>query len=157
MYNPLSNIDLNNYIKEIDKKGVQIYDLNKLKANTYIEDIFNHRGHCILFYGPNNAGHWITCLRNPNKEIYFIDSFGEDPDYYNKEFLKCMRNNGIKQVHVNKDVLQNDKTQVCGRYGVILTAMNKMGIDPPIMIDFLKDGADKCGGNVDKFILKLTK
>ena len=156
MYSPLSNDDLNDYMKELDKKGVQIFDTNTMTPNTKIEEIYNGRGHAVFFAGPNNAGHWIATLRNPQKEIFFIDSFAEHPDYYNPNIMKCFKNNGIKKVHINNKVLQGKNSQVCGRYAVVLAGINKMHMDPNLMIDFLKDGGKKYG-SVDKFILKLSK
>ena len=154
---PLSNIDLNRYIKEIDKRGINIFEMDDIQPNTDIETIYKHRGHCTLFVGPKDGGHWISTLRNPNKEVFFIDSFGEDPSHYgNNHFLECMKKNGIKKVYINKTVLQDDETMTCGYYSVILICLNKMGVDPSVMVDFLKNGGKKYG-SVDNFLLKLTE
>ncbi len=81
----LSNIDLNNFIKQTEQKGVNIFEVNKIKPNTSIESIFKNSGHCVLFAGnPNETGHWICALRTPDKNVYFMDSFGEHPDYYSE-------------------------------------------------------------------------
>lgn len=152
----LSNHDLNHFIKETDDKGVNIVETRDIKPNTDIEEIFKDRGHCVLFYGPRSMGHWIATLRTPKNEIYFIDSFGEHPNHYSKNIMKCYKNNGCKNVYINKRVLQNEDSYTCGRYTIILTTMHKLGIDPSDMIDFLLEGSKKYK-SVDNFIFDLTK
>lgn len=156
---PLSNLDLNKYIKEFEQKGVNIFESKNIKPNTNIEDVFKGRGHCVLYVDADtndgeNIGHWVSQLRDRENNIYFIDSFAEDPNHYNSDILKCYKNNGIKNVYINNKKLQNDESMTCGRYAIIFTALHKMNIDPSKMIDFLNDGKKKYG-SVDNFIFKL--
>lgn len=152
----LSNVDLNDFISQVDKKGVNIVETTDIKPDTPIEQIYDNRGHSILFVPPRDAGHWISTLRTPNNEIYFIDSFGSHPDEYDKNILKCFKNNGIEKIHINKTPIQNQKSVTCGRYAVIFTALHKLGIHPSDMIDYIMEGGKKYKSN-DKFILELTK
>ena len=156
MYKPLSNLDLDKFIKEADKKGVNMFEVNNIKPNTNIDTVFANGGHAILYYdnGGQDVGHFISTLRDKQGNVFFMDSFGEDPDHYSKDILQCFKNNGVKKVSINKKSLQNKTSMTCGRYGIIFTCLNKAGIDPDQMIDFLKDGGKKYG-SVDKFILHL--
>lgn len=156
---PLSNKDLNKYIKEVDINGVNIFESNNIKPNTPIENIFKNRGHCSLFIDfddddGENIGHWVSMLRDRDKNIFFMDSFAENPNHYNPNILKCFKNNGIKNVYINDKKLQNDSSMTCGRYDIIFTLLNKLNIEPSDMIDFLKEGGKK-NGSVDNFIIKL--
>lgn len=153
---PLSNLDLNKYIKECVKSGVNIYQMKELTPKTNIEDIFNGGGHCIFFYenAGSNIGHWITMLRDPEKNIYFMDSYGMPPEYYNKNLKQCLKNAGAKSLYINKQKLQGDRSMTCGRYGIVFTCLHKAKMHPTDMIDFLKEGAKKYG-SVDKYIVKL--
>jgi hypothetical protein len=153
---PLSNHDLNKFISKVDKKGVNIVDITDIEPNTDIEEIYKNRGHCVFFVPPNSGGHWICTLRNRENEIFFIDSFAEHPNYYSKNILKCFKNNGINKVHINDTILQDETSQTCGRYCIIMTALHKMGIEPTTMVDYFIDGGQK-NGSIDNFVISLTK
>ena len=153
----LSNEDLNNFIKETDDKGVNIFDVSKITPDTDIEAVYKNRGHAVFFVPPYSMGHWISTLRTPDSKIYFMDSLSEKPDHYSKNIMKCFKNNKIKTIYINKTPLQVDDDSVtCGRFAVIFTALHKLEIPPSDMIDFLIDGGKKMG-SVDKFVFKLTK
>jgi len=152
----LSNLDLDKFIKEIEQKGANIFETNKIKKNTDIEKIFAGGGHAVLFAGPRTSGHWMTLLRDRDNNIYFIDSLAEHPDEYNKNILKCIKQyNGLK-IFINKTKLQLDDEVTCGRYPTIFIACHKMGLHPSQTIDFLINGKKKYK-TIDNFIYELTK
>lgn len=157
MNEPLSNVDINKAIKQFEKKGANIFLDKDIKENTPLEKIFNNRGHCILFhqYPDQEVGHWWTLLRDPNKTVFVIDSFGENPNKYNKNLLKCLKNNGIKNVIINKQKWQGEKSAVCGRYGLLLTTLHKLNLPIDEMYTFMNNGKKKYG-SFDKFVLHLT-
>jgi hypothetical protein len=156
MDEPLSNIDLNKYIKQVENKGVNIFQMDNLKPNTQIEHIFKDRGHVIYFvkYPDSNIGHWICNLRTPDGNIYWMDSFGDAPNEYNKNVIPCYKNNNIKHLNISEAKLQGGKSMACGKYATLFVTLHKMGIEPTQMIDFLKSEGKKYG-SVDKFILSL--
>ena len=160
----LSNKDLNDFISQADKKGVNIFKCEDIKGNTDIERIFDNRGHAIIHHGSNNMGHWLTMLRTPCKKVFFIDSFAENSDYYNKHIKECMKNNGIKEYFINNTKLQDVDSVTCGSYGIILVTMHKLGYTPNETIDFIINGSKEQKGqgknkykNIDKFMHELTK
>ena len=67
------------------------------------------------------CGHWISTLRNPEGEIWFMDSFGENPNHYQKNIIPCYKNNGIKKLSINNSELQCDEAMTCGRYAILFT------------------------------------
>ena len=69
--------------------------------------------------------------------------------------MKCYKNNGINNVHINKQVLQNATSKTCGRYSIVFVALHKKGVEPSVMIDFMKNGAKKYG-SVDNLLLEIT-
>jgi len=165
----ISNVDLQDFISQVDKKGVNIVKAESITPNTDIEEIFKNRGHCVLHHGPNNRGHWLTMLRTPEKKVYFIDSFAEHSNRYNKDIVQCMKNNNVKDILINDTQLQDEKSVTCGRYPIIFIACHKMGVKPSDTIDFIIDGgkAEQAKAKnknkndlykyIDKFMLELTK
>ncbi len=160
MEKPLSNVDLDNYIKEVESNGVNIFQSEDIKPTTHIEDLFDNSGHCVLFQKNigTSIGHWLTMLRNPKGQYFFIDSYGSNPDKYNKNILKCLKynkKNGVNEISVNTTKLQDEPdSATCGRYSIVLTALNKKGMPPEDMVNFLKKGGNEMG-SVDKFIVSL--
>ena len=153
---PLSNVDINKMIKKFEKRGVNIIEGSKIHENTDIEDIFKHRGHCVVFhrYPGQDVGHWITLIRDRHKNVAFFDSLGKTPKYYIKELEKCLKNNGIKNFMHNKKKYQGDNS-VCGRYAVVICTLNKLKLPVAEMYKFLEEGKKK-HKSYDKFILELT-
>lgn len=142
MDKPLSNIDLNDLIKEIDKKGVNIEQCNDITQKTNIEDIFKNRGHVVLFKDweqGDDVGHWIVMLRNPKKEVLLFDSLNTPLNTLNKNIGGFLKNNKIKKLYINDKKYQNDESSVCGRYSVIIVALHKLGLSYPYIIKFMDD------------------
>lgn len=157
MNHPLSNTDINHAIRQFESRGANIICDSDLHQNSDIEQIFNNRGHCIVFhkYPGQKCGHWFTLLRTPDKKVYMIDSFGRSPDYYSKNILKILKNNGIKDVYINKKKFQGNESAVCGRYGILWSTLHKMNIPFHQFFPFM-EGGKKRFGSYDKFVLFLT-
>ena len=153
---PLSNVDLQTFVKKFEKKGANIIEDKNILPNTPINEIFNNRGHAIVFHKYDNSqiGHWYALLQDTNKNVFMIDSFGEKPDKYCKNLIPCLKNNGIKSLTVNDLKMQKDNA-ICGRYCVVLCALHKLEQKVPKIYEFLTQGK-KNSGSYDKFILDLT-
>lgn len=157
MDKPLSNIDINKAIKKFEERGANIFSDSNIKNNTNIEEIFKNRGHAIIFhkYPNQDVGHWYCILRDPMKNVFFIDSFGLSPNYYNKSIIPCLKNNGIKNIIVNKEKWQKDDSSICGRYGILMSTLHKFDMPISDVYKFMEHGKKKYG-SFDKFVLHLT-
>ncbi len=153
----LSNTDLHKAIIKFDKKGANIIADENISPNTSAEDIFKDRGHVIVFHRyPNELiGHWYSIIRDRNKNVFFMDSFGEHPDFYCKYMLPALKKGGVKNVFINKKKMQGEDTSICGRYGLVLCTLNKLGLGVDDIYKFLENGKKK-HKSYDKFILELT-
>lgn len=153
---PLSNVDINKLVKQFDEKGANIIQDKDIQPTTPIESIFKDRGHAIVFhkYPNQDVGHWYCLLRNPQKEVFYIDSFGKSPNYYCKNLIPCLKFNKMRSLIVNDLEMQADNS-ICGRYAVVFCTINKLNQSLPDIYSFLENGRRQCGG-YDNFILKLT-
>ena len=154
---PLSNEDIHNAVLKFDKRGANIYQDEFIKPDTDIETVFNNRGHCILFhkYPNQNIGHWYTILRDYNNNVIIFDSYGKHINYYCKNMLPMLKNNGVKNVIINRKKFQNDSSAVCGRYGLFLGASRKLNCSLNEIYKMLDEGKKK-HGSYDKFILHVS-
>ena len=154
---PLSNMDLNKAILQFDHKGAQIFQDEDITQNTPIEKIFKNRGHCIMFhkYKGSGVGHWYCLTRDKKKNVVIFDSYGRDPGFYCKNMIPCLKNNGIKNVIINKKKYQHNESAVCGRYGLALCVYNKLGMNIEQIQKALEDGKKKYG-SYDKYILSIS-
>ena len=154
---PLSNIDLSTAVKQWDPAGANIYPLKDLQKNTPMEEVWKNKGHVVFFheYPDSSVGHWFVATRNPHKEIFLFDSFGKKPDYYNKNILPFLKNNGIKQIIINNKPMQHDESAICGRYSLIGILTNKLNVPMNDFYKFFEAGKKKYG-SYDKFVLSLT-
>lgn len=157
---PLSNFDLHEAIQMLNDKA-NIKNDDQIKPNTPIEQIFNNKGHCILYHKwkGEKVGHWYTCLRTPD-EVFVFDSLANPIDKLCKNMIPFLKNNGIKKIVVNKKKFQNTQkdnndTAVCGRYGLLLYLLHKLNFSIKDIYKFLEDAKKKFGG-YDNAILSLT-
>ena len=154
---PLSNVDINQAVKQFEEKGANIVQDNMIRSNTPIEDIFKNRGHAVLFhkYPNQEVGHWYTLIRDPQKNVFVIDSLGKPPAYYNKNLIQCFKNNDMNQVIINKQKMQHSNSSVCGRYSILFCVLNKMDKNIHEIYSFMEAGKKK-NGSFDKFVLSMT-
>lgn len=154
---PLSNFDLDEGLKEMTTRNK--FDDANLKPNLNIEDVFDNRGHVIIFHGwpGQECGHWYCLLRDENKNVMFLDSLGEKPDYYNKNWIPFLKNNGIKNVIINKKAYQHKDSAVCGRYGLLFSTIHKLNnnISANDIYKIMEYGKKKYG-SYDNFVLYMT-
>ena len=137
---PLSNIDINKMIEQLDKNGANIISSNEIYKMNTIDELFKNRGHVIIHYvydnNPQNA-HWVCLVRNINngpKYIYFFDSFGDnnilnrDTKLKNHLIYLCKKSN--YKFIANNQKIQSNKSMTCGRYCLLVYALNKINTDP---------------------------
>lgn len=154
---PLSNIDIQEAVKQFEHKGANIISDKIIEPDTDIEEIFKNRGHCIVYHAWDNQdiGHWYGIFRDPYGLIFFADSFGENPDHYNKNIIPCLKNNGIKEIIINKEKWQNNNSSICGRYGILISVLRKNGLNIDDIYNFMEKGK-KLYKSYDKFVLEMT-
>ena len=153
---PLSNFDIEKLVSEFAPHANIKVD-TKIKSDTPLNNIFGDQGHTILFHDwGSKVGHWYCMIRDRNNEVFFFDSLGESPDYYNKEIIPFLKNNGIKNLIINKKKFQKNTTDTCGRWATLLAGLNKTSLDVPQMYKYL-DHLKKDYGNYDNAVLNLVK
>ena len=155
----LSNVDINKLVKEVDKKGANIENTDDIKKNTPIEKIFKNRGHTILFHDwkeGDEIGHWVAMLRNPKNEVMLFDSLATPINELNPDLKQFFKNNGIKELIINRKQYQNEDNSTCGRYAVLIVALSKLGLDFRQIIDFM-DKLKGSDGTFDEGVLNITE
>lgn len=153
MDKPLSNFDLDMYIKEADFDKTNIVETSKIN---HIPHIFNDRGHCILFHKFNKndtIGHWIPLVRNDKNEAILMCSYGTQPEQI-KGLKEALKREGIKKLYVNDKQYQEYDTNCCGKYSLFVIGCNKLGLNIQQMQQLL-EAQKKKFGSFDNFILKL--
>lgn len=118
-------------------------DLLKIKHYT---ELFDRNGKCLLLFElKNNFGHWVCIILN-KKNIYFFDSYGTFPDkeleYIPQKYKKqsgqdyanlsalfdiAMKDGYTLDYNANK--LQDDSTNVCGRWCAMRMINNHLDND----------------------------
>ena len=157
MQKPLSNFDLIHQIAKEMGERANVKDLEAVDYMDNIEELFNGKGHCILFNrnpeDPNGVGHWNVLIRSPKGVIYF-DSFG-DP-ITNQKLLDLLKQKYAAVTENLKQYQDYGKSAVCGRYCLFCIAVNKIlkGADInqiEALLDMKKDNE-----SYDQFILRNT-
>ncbi len=155
---PLSNGHIGEMINDLDNSGLNMVNMHDIKKNTNIEDIFNNRGHALIFvkYPNQNIGHWVSMVRNKNNEYIFFDSLGKPLKHYNKDAVECILKNG--DLLQNKKKYQSDESSVCGRYAFLLIGLNKLseGKETSKLLKNVLEGKPKTM-SYDEWILHITK
>jgi len=155
---PLTDEDIHNAVLNFDKKGANIKEDSIIKPNLNIESLFSGRGHVILFHKwPNQTiGHWYSIIRDRHNTVFMMDSLGNSLEYYNKNFVPFLRNNGIKNIVQNEKKFQSNDTSVCGRYCLVNCILNKMGLTIDQIYKFYEKEKKKYR-TYDKVVFNLTK
>lgn len=158
---PLSNLDLSDAIRTLNDRA-NIKSDDQIHPHTHIEDIFNNKGHCILFHKwpGQNVGHWYTLLRYPDKRVLIFDSLNNNINKLCKNLVPFLENNGIKIIQKNKKKYQNtgkgaNDTAVCGRYGLTLYLLHKLQFSNEQIFNFLEN-LKKRYGSYDLGVLNFT-
>lgn len=158
---PLSNFDLIKAVSKELKDRVNIVDTTKLNGNEDLErDIFKGRGHIIVFLeNPGqDVGHWVGLVRSgkgKNSKILYLDSYG---DPLENEQLKNIIKQKYKTLYYNKFPFQQEDTNVCGRYALILAGLNKIipNLTMKDVVEFFKNSKPK-NKSYDQHVIDLTK
>jgi hypothetical protein len=157
MDKPLSNFDLIREISKDMKDRTNIIDIGEIDKYNTVEDIFNGRGHAVLFIPPKDGGdvgHWTVLLRsNKGKKCLYFDSYG---DKLESPRLRQILNTKYKDMQYNTKRFQEFGSSVCGRYALVCIGLNK--IIPNLNIQDIKDFLNTKPKNIsyDKYILNLT-
>lgn len=163
MDKPLSNHDLERLMQEMGERA-NIIENKNIKASDNIEDIFNGKGHAILFieYPDQKIGHWVIMVRHhlsnnngysKNGQIYYFDSFGEKPK--NKNIEKVVLKS-YPELLYNDKTFQPEDSNACGRHCLMVASLNKLGYDPHQIEDILLKTFKK-KGELDKFVIKTIR
>ena len=164
MDTPLSNHDLERLMNDMNERA-NIIESSDIKETDNIEDIFNGKGHAIIFVRhPNQKiGHWTVMVRqhdplkngySKNGNVYYFDSFGERPK--NKNIEKVVLKS-YPELLYNDIKFQADDSNACGRHCLLITALNKMGLKPRQIEEVLKKMLRKNGGSLDKFVIEKIR
>ncbi|RTL06739.1 hypothetical protein EKK58_04355 [Candidatus Dependentiae bacterium] len=132
---PLSNIDLNELLKDINKtlgenKKINIFTVDEMiKSPKIFNDELKKNHYCIIFLKPKNTniGHWVIMFKNDKNEIYFFDSYGNNPLNLSKKLydflLKYYPNTIYNSVQYQK---YSSKVATCGRWCMFVISMLKI-------------------------------
>jgi hypothetical protein len=132
---PISNIDLQNFLKKTSGNKTNIITYPNLAQVNDIDDIFDKLGRCVLFfYISENFGHWC-CLKKVGNVITFFDPYGIKYDgekkwiskqnliklHEDKPLLTTLLNNSRKKgykIHYNNYDFQDDNNHnaTCGKW-----------------------------------------
>lgn len=154
---PLNGHQLSELMSEMNERLNIMVDRD-VKSNTTIEEIFSNRGN-VVFYHPwinrdgseQDVGHWVCMVRNKDmNQAYYFDSFGKRP--YNKAIEQVCIRAGY-QFLFNNIVFQPDESSACGKYCLLVIALNKMGLNPCQIEAFMKSHGKK----INEFVLRTVK
>lgn len=157
---PLSGLDIKKLMSQMKERANIKLD-SEILPNSTVQDIFNNSGHVILFHEweGQDVGHWYCMVRqheknkneySQNGNVYFFDSFGEDPDKYQPNIKKVLSTKYDK-LYVNNIPFQPVESSACGRYCLLVTALNKIGLNPHMIEQFMKSQ------DIDKFVINTIR
>lgn len=162
--NPLSGRDIKNFMQEMNERPNLIFN-NDITNDSNAESIFKNSGHAIIYHDwGTDTGHWLCAVRKHDKnkqgfnkegEVYFFDSFGESPNYYNKNIVKALLKD-YKKVNYNDIKLQSDDANTCGKHCLMICAYNKLGLGASDIDKILKKMKNK-KVNFDKLAIDIIK
>lgn len=154
----LSDLDIKEAVHQFDSRGPNIKDDKIITPNTNIEEVFNNRGHVIMFHAwpKQKVGHWYVILRDKEGNVFLFDSLGHPYTYYNKNYIKFFKNNGIKNIMQNEKVFQHGDSSVCGRYCLVNCVLNKLHLPIEGIYKFYEQEKKKYK-TYDNVVLELTK
>lgn len=125
MNSELSNFDIDEQLKHIEEDANMV-DSRSIHPNTRLEDIFDNRGHAIVWHPWNESGsnaHWLVFVRKGNN-IYHYDSFGKKHNILKEELINICKNNKCN-LYANNKQYQKDGTSTCGRHACAVVFLNK--------------------------------
>lgn len=135
---PLSNIDLNEFIKDInnefgEKKSVNIFTTKQMMSDPIkFKKNLNKNSYCIIFLEPKrgDVGHWVVFYKNKSGSgtcTYFFDSYGNSPKTLDKNLFNFLAKYYPKTKY-NTYQYQKYSSEVatCGRYSIFIVGLNRL-------------------------------
>ena len=113
----MDDADIKTHLEYILKKNYKKKYLGIFTIESFNILDLRKREKCSLILFINNVsrnlGHWVVVI-NINYKLYFIDSYGLSPVFYNKN----IKNNYSKINYFLSSRLQSDSTTTCGSYAI---------------------------------------
>lgn len=105
---------------------------------------------------PNIMGHWVVFIFFRNT-VYFIDSFGKNPNFYNGNIARYYENLRNSKRILLKHQIQHDESLVCGAYALYFIFFTCKGISPnSIKLKFSNKNFRKNDRIVERFLFKSS-
>lgn len=153
---PLNGYQVQELMNDMNERLNLMVD-EEITPNMTIEQIFKDRGHVFLFHPwkGQEIGHFVCMVRHKDEQTgkmiyYYFDSFGKRP--YNKAIDKVILKAG-HNLYYNDVEFQPESSNACGKYCLLVIALNKLGLNPAQIETFLKSH----GKDLNKFILETVK
>jgi len=131
---PLSNIDLNDLLKDInnengEKKHINIMTVPDMIANPKKVIKFLNKDKYLIVFIENKGeavGHWVVLFKSGNT-INLFDSYGQHSDELDKRLTTFLKKH-FKNVRYNTFQYQKDgdKIATCGRYSMFVIGCKKI-------------------------------
>lgn len=132
---PLSNIDLNNLLKDVNEtlgenKHINIFTIPEMEKNpSLFKRSLNKHHYAVLFIEPKGQkiGHWIIMFKNGKNEVYMFDSYGNHPIDLDENLFKFLKKH-FPKIIFNTFQYQKYSPDVatCGRWTMFVLGMNKL-------------------------------
>ena len=141
---PLSNVDLSNFLNDIN---IELHQKNKINIFTVEQAIENPRlfntrlnknGYCIFFINPQGSavGHWTIMFKNSRNEYFFFDSYGNNPKALDINLFGFLMKYYKDLIYNTFQYQQyNAKIATCGRYSTLILGLLK--IHPDLDVDVI--------------------
>lgn len=150
---PLNGYQVQQLMNDMNER-LNMVDDATVRPSMTIEQLFKGRGHVFFWHGwgkGQTVGHFTCLVRNKaENQVYYFDSFGVRP--YNKAIETVCLKAGY-QFLFNDVAFQPDDSNACGKYCLLVIALNKMGLSPCQIELFMKS----YGGKINDFVLKTVK
>lgn len=145
---PISNWTIEELMQDMQQRANIIEESSITPMSDVERDIFKGHGHVILFHRHkgSNVGHWIAMIRNARtNQVYYFDPLGHMP--HNKDIANVVMKK--YKFLVNDIPFQPESSNACGRHSLMVVGLNKIGLTPYEIEDFLKKMKD-----VDGYVIK---
>jgi hypothetical protein len=166
LFEPLSD----SKVREALGEGTRILKYSELKNYGSIDELLpkiNSFFICLL-EEEFNSGHWVACMRL-GEGLFYFNSYGQKYDTDLSVIPRCIRRilgqdqrefsrllDGA-ECKWNKTVLQGAKSQVCGRWCIlVITMCCFMGYSPAEFIEFVQEKAKSTGKSCDQIVAQIV-
>jgi len=131
---PLSNIDLNNLLKDVNielggNESVNIFTVDEMKKHTQeFKNKLNKYEYCIIFINPRNkaVGHWTILFKTKN-QLYFFDSYGNEPNTLDPQLHKFLMTHYPDTIYNTFQYQRySDNVATCGRWAMFVLGLKRI-------------------------------